>query len=207
MSFCDLALQRRSIRAFAQAPVPREDQEKMLAAASAAPSACDSQNWHLICLSERESILGLASAAATGVERAVREFVEDDAYVAGCVRRNTFFRSAPMVVAVYMEPMTYADARLTAAMRARDVGYAEQMRLLMHPDLLSIGAAIENLLLCAQDLGYGGCWMNGPVLAAPEIDAYLGQRPPRRLVSLVPVGRPAHEPGKKTLRDGVVEYR
>jgi nitroreductase len=207
LRFYDLALARRSVRAFLPDPVLDSDREKMLAAAISAPSACDSQNWHWVCLCTRESIEGLASAVAEGVKRAVRTYVEDEAYLTACVRRNTFFRSAPMVVAVYLEPMTYADARLTAALRESHVGYEEQMRMLMQPDLLSIGAAIENLLLCAQDLGYGGCWMNGPVLAAREIDAYLGQCPPRRLVSLVPIGRPAKAPGKKTIRGNTIEYR
>lgn len=83
-------------------------------------------------------------------------------------------------------------------MRGAGLSYEAEMERLARPDILGLGAAIENLLLCAQDLGYGGCWMNAPALAAPEIDEYLGKAGEGlRLMSLVPIGRPAYTPREK----------
>lgn len=144
------------------------------------------------------------------MRRAHREFLPEaeESYVEGRVRHSTFFRSAPLVLAVYMRPVAYADARLEAAMRGAGLSYEAEMERLARPDILGLGAAIENLLLCAQDLGYGGCWMNAPALAAPEIDEYLGKAGEGlRLMSLVPIGRPAYTPREKPLRPDAVEFR
>ena len=210
MPFLPLALSRRSIRKFAPGPVPRADIEAMLRAAQAAPSACGAQNWLFVVLQTPADLEGLARAVETGLRRVHREFLPEaeESYVEGRLRNSTFFRHAPLLFAVYARPVAYADARLEAAMRARGLSYAQEMELLGRPDLLGVGAAVENLLLCAQDLGYGGCWMNAPTLAAPEIDEYLGKTGEGlRLLSLVPVGRPAYTPREKPLRKDAVEYR
>ena len=211
MSFEALAGSRRSIRKYAPDPIPAQDVEAMLRAAQSAPSACGAQNWLFVVLKRREDIEGLAAAVEAGLRRAHREFLPEaeESYLAGRVRQSSFFRSAPLVFAVYMRPVAYVDARLEQAMRDGGLTYVQEMDRLGRPDLLGVGAAVENLLLCAADLGYGGCWMNAPVLAAPEINAYLGkaEEPDLRLLSLVPVGKPAYTPREKPLRPDAVEYR
>jgi nitroreductase len=37
------------------------------------------------------------------------------------------------------------------------------------PEMQNIGAAVENMILTAVDLGYGACWMTGQNYAADEI--------------------------------------
>ena len=202
-TFEELACARRSIRKYAPDPVQPEDLAALLRAAQAAPSACGAQNWLFVVLQGRKDIEGLARAVEAGVRRAHREFLPEaeESYVEGRVRHSTFFRSAPLVLAD-------ADARLEAAMRGAGLSYEAEMERLARPDILGLGAAIENLLLCAQDLGYGGCWMNAPALAAPEIDEYLGKAGEGlRLMSLVPIGRPAYTPREKPLRPDAVEFR
>ena len=209
-TFEELACARRSIRKYAPDPVQPEDLAALLRAAQAAPSACGAQNWLFVVLQGRKDIEGLARAVEAGVRRAHREFLPEaeESYVEGRVRHSTFFRSAPLVLAVYMRPVAYADARLEAAMRGAGLSYEAEMERLARPDILGLGAAIENLLLCAQDLGYGGCWMNAPALAEPEIDEYLGKAGEGlRLMSLVPIGRPAYTPREKPLRPDAVEFR
>ena len=209
-TFEELACARRSIRKYAPDPVQPGDLAALLRAAQAAPSACGAQNWLFVVLQGRKDIEGLARAVEAGVRRAHREFLPEaeESYVEGRVRHSTFFRSAPLVLAVYMRPVAYADARLEAAMRGAGLSYEAEMERLARPDILGLGAAIENLLLCAQDLGYGGCWMNAPALATPEIDEYLGKAGEGlRLMSLVPIGRPAYTPREKPLRPDAVEIR
>lgn len=208
MCFYDLALRRRSIRKYADQPIPQEDIDTMLRAAVSAPSACNSQNWHFVVLKTPASIERLALAVESGVARVMHELnLDDEPYLSNRIRHATFFRKAPVVFVVYMEPMTYYEPRVTEALTARGLNYDERAQFLAQPDLLTIGAAIENLLLCAQDLGYGGCWMNDPVMAADEINACLGQKPPRKLVSIVPIGVPAYTPREKTLRQDFAEYQ
>lgn len=58
-------------------------------------------------------------------------------------------------------------------------------------------AAMENMLLAAEALGYGGCWIEGPLRSVPENeDRYreiLGVPEKLRVWCLTPIGRPAEE--------------
>lgn len=72
--------------------------------------------------------------------------------------------------------------------------------MLGNPDILSIGAAVENLLLKAVEMGLGACWMNDPVVAEAEIKAELGVPDEYRLMSAIPVGKPAYTPREKPMK-------
>ena len=76
-----------------------------------------------------------------------------------------------------------------------------------NPGILSIGGAVENLLLKATELGLGACWMNDPVIAEPEIKALLHTPSDYRLMSVIPVGYPAYTPRTKVMKpiDSILE--
>ncbi len=42
-----------------------------------------------------------------------------------------------------------------------------------YPDIQSAGASIQNILLTAVDMGYGACWLSGPMFARQEIEQML----------------------------------
>ena len=60
-------------------------------------------------------------------------------------------------------------------------------------------AAIENLLLCAADIGLGGCWVGAFDEAAcrEALDIPQGRRP----VAIIPVGVPAEKPAMRARVD------
>ena len=209
-TFEELACARRSIRKYAPDPVRPEDLAALLRAAQAAPSACGAQNWLFVVLQGRKDIEGLARAVEAGVRRAHREFLPEaeESYVEGRVRHSTFFRSAPLVLAVYMRPVAYADARLEAAMRGAGLSYEAEMERLARPDILGLGAAIENLLLCAQDLGYGGCWIGSNGNATAERVGKVLRLPAGwKIYALFSVGVPAEEAHREKKRlEEVVSY-
>ncbi len=63
-------------------------------------------------------------------------------------------------------------------------------------------AAIQNMLIAATALGYGSCWVEGDALPREEeFKQLLGVPQQKRLLALVPIGRPAESPTreKKTL--------
>lgn len=74
------------------------------------------------------------------------------------------------------------------------VPHEERDRLRARPDLQSVGAAVQVLLVAAHLLGYGACWMCAPVLAAHRLEALLGAEEPAHLVALVAVGVAAGPP-------------
>jgi nitroreductase len=57
-------------------------------------------------------------------------------------------------------------------------------------DLMSAGAAVQNILLAAHDIGLGACWL-GEILARREsVERTLEVPDDYELVALVAVGRP-----------------
>lgn len=57
-------------------------------------------------------------------------------------------------------------------------------------DLLSAGAAVQNMLLAAQDAGLGACWL-GEILARREdVEALLEVSDDMELVAVIALGRP-----------------
>lgn len=75
------------------------------------------------------------------------------------------------------------------------------------PGVQNVSAAMENLLLAAAALGYGGCWMTGPMYAAEEISEVIGfKKEGYFLVTMTPLGKPASSgknPPRKPLEEVV----
>jgi nitroreductase len=118
----------------------------------------------------------------------------------------TFFAAAPVVMAVFALPYV---SRGDQMLLARGLSLEQRDRLRARPDLQSIGAAVQLLCTAAHALGYGGCWMTAPVLAAPAIEGLLEVGPEARLAALVPIGRPAGAvtPTSRLSLDDVLEFR
>jgi nitroreductase len=62
------------------------------------------------------------------------------------------------------------------------------------PDIQSLGAAVENLLLSAVDLGYGACWLSGLMVARYELESLFNINPPLELMTAIAVGTPDGNP-------------
>jgi len=79
-TFDELVAERRSIRSFRDEPVAREDLMAICETARLAPSACNSQTWRFIAVSERRVI-----------ERICREAMQP-------VIRNSWLSTAPLLI-------------------------------------------------------------------------------------------------------------
>jgi len=129
MALFDLIQKRRSVRRYANRPIPKEDILKCLEAARLAPSACNSQPWHFIVVDEPE----------------LKARVSDRIF-SGLYSMNKFAKEAPVLVAVVSEKMKFLAS---VGAQVRDTRYY----------LMDIGIACEHLVLQAQELGIGTCWM------------------------------------------------
>lgn len=184
---------RRSIRRFKPDPIPEEDIRELARLATLAPSGSNKQMWRFVAGTNKEVLAQMAAAVSAAVERmaAWPEAVGRERRILGIKNYSLFFTEAPVTFAVFMEP--YQSAADTI-MRDHGLSREEINHLRGAPDFQSIGAAIQNLLLAAHAMGYGGCWMCGPVVAADEINRILGVEPPFSLVALVPIGIPDENP-------------
>ncbi len=173
----NLLRRRRTARSHREAPVPAATLAPLLEAVRWAPSAANRQPWELIVITN---------------EMLKREL--HDAYLSEAHGRDSHYRTvterqakllmAPVVIAVCGDPRTkerFIDAEA--------IGEAAQEELF----LLTMGAAIENLLLAASAGGLTSTWMARPA-RVPRVRELLCVPPAIRVLALVALGMAETEP-------------
>jgi len=195
MEFRELVERRVSVRQFLPERVDPRDVREMVRLAGLAPSPNNAQPWRFIAIT-RPALLGeMADAVRGQLETLLAEPADEDAARAQrkVVWHSTFFTDAPLVVAVVVFP--YSPV-IQGALDGSMLTNARVNAMRGQPDIQSVGAAVEHLLLAATDMGYAGCWLSGPLVARPALERLLSIRPPDRLAAMVAIGRPrSHAPG------------
>lgn len=198
----ELVSKRRSIRKYTDKSISREDVEYFISCASYAPSGCNSQCWQFVAVDNKNLINKLADETAI----AAREFYGSDysksteEFLISREKAVSFFRNAPVVIFVFMDKVPYYDQRVVESFAEKGYSDNGMVAKLGHYDILSIGAAIQNLLLAVTEKGYGACWMNDPVIAEKNIREILGVTEGLKLLSVIPIGEPRYLPQKKELK-------
>lgn len=184
---------RRSIRRFRPDAVPRELLEQLLEAARLAPSSRNGQTWKFLVLGpeSRERALG-------AMDRAIREKMAaggNRQTLAGAAHTLRIMRAAPELIFV-VNPEA-------GPMKAEVSGMDHAMELL---DTVSVGAAVENMLLEADSLGLGTLWIGFTIVAYEEIVEALNLE--GQLLCAVAVGYPDECPDARPRKsfDEIVEY-
>jgi nitroreductase len=113
----------------------------------------------------------------------------------------SFFNDAPCVIAVVKKPYDSITQKLMRRYELDD-------SFMSSTDVQGPAAAIQNLLLMIHTLGYGACWMTGPLIAKTEIEKILNINTPDGLMALIPMGRASHNPPAPHRKEvkGIVEY-
>ncbi|HHY94905.1 MAG TPA: hypothetical protein GX513_07835, partial [Firmicutes bacterium] len=125
---------RRSIRSFQDKPVPRHLVAEMLEVARQAPSSGNTQPWHFYVVTDPEIRERLVASTFPGAD-------------CGSDRVQDWVRQAPVLIVVCLD------------WRRGATKYNFEHRYFL--GLQDVGAAIENLLLSAEALGLGACWVGG----------------------------------------------
>jgi nitroreductase len=199
IQFLEFIKTRRSVRKYLPDAVPEKDTDLMIEAASWAPSGTNTQNWHFIVIRSAS----VKEAMRSAVERTVTEYAGRIASPRG-VREFMaygqyyyFFTQAPVVIAVVKKPYQSLNLRIMERYGLGDGMYSSS-------DVQGPSAAVQNLILMAHALGYGSCWMTGPLIARKELEAILEIAAPDELMALIPVGQPEKTgkgPHRKKLND------
>jgi nitroreductase len=193
MTLAELAEKRVSVRQFLPDPVAPEHIREMVRLASLAPSPNNQQPWRFIAVTRQPLLREMADAVRARLRALLPAAMSEDARRAAQRVEwfSTFFADAPLVMAVTRQPYESVIARAVAgsSLTAADVNAMRG-----YPDVQAIGAAIEHLLLAATELGYGTCWLSGPLIAREDLEQLLGVEAPEQLAALVAVGVPAAPP-------------
>ncbi|QXM05530.1 nitroreductase family protein [Crassaminicella indica] len=206
MSNLEFIYKRHSVRRFKEDAVPVEDIKKMIEAATYAPSGKNVQNWHFVVITNKEKIEQIAKI----IERKNAELADalkNEAMKKSFtkfLRFSTVFRNAPVLVLVYTET-SYKPTGLDVL---KEIGAStEEIHNLSktNPAIQNIGAAMENLMLAAANMGYGTCWMTSSNYAAKEIEAFIGlDKENYFLAAMTPIGVPSGElksPPRKSVEE------
>jgi nitroreductase len=177
---------RRSIRLYTGEPVARSVIEALIDAAITAPSSWNAQPWHFhVALGAARHAVGEAVAQST-------RFLEEYANI---LPPDMLDRAAKF----------YADLGKAPVVIGVSVPWSDDEVERIN-SLVSAGAAIENLMLCATDLGLGACCITAPRWVVDQVKAAFGIPDDRSIAGLVLVGKPAEEPIPTERRCDVVTY-
>lgn len=135
MDFKDLVLHRESTRKYSDRPVEREKIEQIMESCRMAPSACNSQPWRFVIVSEKEKKDQLARASYGPL-----------------MSFNKFAPQAPVIAAIVGEKPNWLS-RVGGNVKDKDFY------------LMDIGIVAEHFCLQAAELGLGSCmigWFDEP---------------------------------------------
>ena len=180
---------RRSIRRYRPDAPAYDLILKLIDAARHAPSATNLQPWLFLVITNKFVKQQMADAVASKLAA-----LSSKEELVGGARLSEFrkdyflfFQKAPVVIAPIFKPYP-----LTIKLGyEKTEGKLDRHRLL---GVESTAAAVQNMLLSAQALELGACWLDGPLIAKNELESILMVKPPWELLCLVTIGFPDEQP-------------
>ncbi len=173
---------RRSIRKFNSREVPKALTEKILDAATKAPSAMNRQPWRYVVLEgqKKEEVLAI-------LEKRVARLAKLQKDIGSAHITIAHMRQAPVLILVFNG-------------KSRAGGMIRLFSTALHVfDVQSMGASIQNLCLAAHELGLGTLWIGHVFWAGKSICKYVGKN--EELIAAVSVGWPDESPGPRPRKD------
>lgn len=187
VDFQSVLARRRSVRDFADRPLPRAVVERILEAASLAPSAHNEQPWRFyVAEGAARARVGEAMAHTTVHLAEYMEALGPERYEEA-VRWYTDLGGAPVV------------ACLTAPASTDEFTLVNRM--------LSAGAALENVLLAATSEGVGTCVITFALWVRDELAGILGVPEDRVVVALIALGYPGQAAESPSHSSDVAVFR
>lgn len=172
---------RRSVRRYTDQPVAQALIERVLTAATWAPSAHNRQPWRFVVMQDPQDKARLADAMGQRLRRDRLADGNPPALVeADVARSRARITSAPVVLVVCLTREAldhYADERRASA---------EYLMAVQ-----STAMAVQNILLAAHAEGLGACWMCAPLFCADTVRESLELHASWDAQALVTLGYPA----------------
>lgn len=186
MTAADLLRQmrgRRSLRRYRAQPVPQEKIAQLLEAAIWAPSAHNRQPWRFVIMQDDSSKQRLAAAMGARLRRDLqadglpKQLIEADA-------RRSYERisAAPLLILLCMS-LRDMDVYRDTQRNQHERSMAQQ----------SVAMAGQNILLMADSLGLGACWMCAPLFCGELVARTLDLPPGWQPQGLITLGYPAQQ--------------
>lgn len=185
-SLLALCQSRKSCRSFTTEQITDEAIEQIVTLAETSPYASGRRNWSILVVKEKEVIEALAQAIAEETEYLVRQMDEDIGMAFRKYAENfLLFRQVPvLLIPVFrISPImkTLLRDNLTPSIEAWEYDNAVK----------SISCVAILVLLAAESLELGACYMTGPLLAGSKSAEILRLPPGKQIGAIIPIGKPA----------------
>ena len=171
---------RRTVRHFADMPVPRDAVLQAIGAAATAPAPHRTRPWRFVVVETSDARRRLLDAMQRQWVSDLRADGLDDTSIKQRVRRGDVLRHAPLLVVpalVTVDQDPYADERRASA---------EQLMF-----VLSMGAATQNLLVSLSAEGVGSAWVGATLFCPGLVRDVLGLPEQWQPTGIIAVGFPA----------------
>lgn len=173
--------ERRSIRSYTSKELDKETLEDIISCGRLAPSAKNRQPWFFVVLNN-------------DTKNEVADLMEEHAKSISPNSENPtakVIKEAPILILVFKEK--------------EDNQIEDNYQLV--GDLLSIGAAIQNMCLRARDLGLGSLWIRNIANVSEEVSILTGHQD-LELVCALALGYPNEEPKQRPRKElkEIVEF-
>ena len=189
---------RRSIRKYKRHEISKEIIEDIIYSATLAPSAKNRQPWKFIVYQgEEKSKLVDVMHQGIKLEKITHKLMPEWAFAIPDAENTVrVMEEAPCLIAV-----------LNTNQKTPFDSIEDEKRIVEICDSLSIGAAIENMILTATSYGLGTLWIANTCFAYNELIDFI--ETDSQLTGIVAIGFANEDPAKrprKPLTD-IVEYR
>ena len=189
---------RRSIRRYKSDAVAQQTITEIVEAARLAPSAKNRQPWKFIVFTgkQKDRLLDTMNTGIENTEKALARTGGDASGLPDAKNTLRIMRQAPVTIIVMntggSSPYEPADT---------------DTRTTEICDTLSIGAAVQNLLLAAQEKGLGTLWIANTLYAYDELCSFVGEK--GQLAGAVALGYPDEAPNPRPRKplENILEFR
>jgi F420 biosynthesis protein FbiB-like protein len=176
MNTIEAIAERRSIRKFKDTPVPDDTIATILNAAVQAPSSKNRQPWRFVVV-KGDHRVEMVRVMRASIERLGEQGID----IGSAKWTANVMEQAPVTVFVF-------DAHTSRAKLPWEGGGD-------FVNVQSIGAAIQNMLLAALDLGLGSLWICDVLYAYDALCDWLKQE--HQMIAAVSFGYPDEQPGPR----------
>lgn len=188
MDFKTVVELRTSVRKFTDDPIPAEDITEILRLASCAPCVGGAEFWKFLVISDKALLREASEIVRTKYNSLIPS---NNDLVTGNVRLAiekfaSVIGGAPTVVAVLTYPY---EALIDNILEHSGSSHEEMNKLRNFPDIQTVGAVVQTLLLSAVNAGYSGCWLSGPMIAKSELAKLFAVPEGMQLSAFVALGK------------------
>lgn len=179
----NICQRRKSNRKFFNREISKDDIDKIIAVAESSPYASGLKNWDIQVITDVDMIKQIAH----GVREKVKDWepeIRDDfrEHFVNYARNFTFFEDAPVLFILNFR-VSPVMAHMFGSNIKNDILTWERDNFTK-----SISCVAMLILLAAESLGLGACYMTGPLIAQDKIKPLLKTKPGREIGALIPVG-------------------